>query len=377
MSFSHRGQGSLDAFVRSGAAAIAEHPQLLPTTRPSSPLKRAREESESGSDGDDEPNLDRMDFLSTDHITETQAIGDDAGDTPHELPPPLNPEHAALRSDFEIITMTVMQQLYLRITADIEKSAADTTAALRKNNDQLRNQVTSLGARITQLQQQVLTYQGAVCATLPVVMPPKKDVKKKKEKQNSNLTATAATGYSGPTYAAVATAAQIPSVPATTNTTGWTTLKIGGQKDKKIPTPKLVPTTYPWAEREVTCSFTREEGADVIQVEQDYTARRIAADAALRRVNSAIIDNKDVFGPAFIRARVTLRGNIIFTTSDTQNNVVYEDYTTIISDALSCYGKCTEVKIGKRFSQFLLHGVPTHLSLHQEKNSASGRYIRV
>jgi len=85
----------------------------------------------------------------------------------------LNPEHAALRSDFEIITMTAMQQLYLRITADIEKSAADTTAALQKNNDQLRNQITSLGARIIQLQQQVLTHQRAVSTTLPTVLPPK------------------------------------------------------------------------------------------------------------------------------------------------------------------------------------------------------------
>jgi len=49
-----------------------------------------------------------MDFLSSDHITKTQVIGDDAGDMPYELPPPLNPKHTALQSDFEIITMTVM-----------------------------------------------------------------------------------------------------------------------------------------------------------------------------------------------------------------------------------------------------------------------------
>jgi len=150
MTSSNRGQGSLDSFVLSAATAIAENPPQLLNTRSRSPMKRPRVESDPQSDDEDETDTDRMDFHHTEHITETQAIGDDVDDTSHALPPPLNPEHAALRSDFEIITMTAMQQLYLPITADIEKSAANTTAALRKNNDQLRNQITSLGARITQ-----------------------------------------------------------------------------------------------------------------------------------------------------------------------------------------------------------------------------------
>jgi len=58
-----------------------------------------------------------------------------------------------------------------------------------------------------------------------------------------------------------------------------------------------------------------------------------------------------------------MRGSIIFTTTNTQNNIIYEDYMTIIADALTYYGKCEKVEIGKRFSQFLLHGVPTHLPL--------------
>ena len=375
MTSSNRGQGSLDAFVRSGATTIAATPpELLPNIRPRSPAKRAREDSDPESDGEEEFNPDRMDFQQAENVTATQAIGDDA-DHPEgdaiQLPPPLSPEHAALRSDFEIITMTAMERLYSRITADIEKSATDTTMALRKTNDQLRNQVTSLGARITQLQQQVLTYQGAVSATLPAVMPPKQDARKKKEKTKTAPTAMAATEFKGPSYAAMAaTAAQTPPIPTmTTNTPGWTTLKVGGQKDKKIPTPKLVPTTYPQAEREVTCHFAHEQGPDVIHAEQDYNTRQMAADTALRCVNSAIVDNKDVFAPAFIRARVTVRGNIVFTTGNTQTNVIYEDYTTIIKDALSYFGECEQVEIGKRHSQFLLHGVPTHLSLPEISQS--------
>jgi len=185
----------------------------------------------------------------------------------------------------------------------------------------------------------------------------------------------AATEYNGPSYAAVvATAAQPPTPMMTTTTRGWTTLKVGGQKDKKIPTPKLVATTYPQTEWEVTCYFAHEQGPDVISAEQDYNTRQIAADAALSRVNSTIVNNKDVFAPAFIRAQVTVRGNIIFTTGNNQTNVIYEDYTTIIKDALSYYGKCEQMEIGKRHSQFLLHGVPTHLSLPEISQSISSNY---
>jgi len=377
---SNCGQGSLDSFVRSGAGTIAENsPQLFSNTRSLSPAKCPHKDSdpESGCDEGD-ADTDRMDFQHIENVTATHMIGDEVDHPeggPPQLPPTLSPEHAALHSDFEIITMTAMEQLYIWITANIEKSACDTTMALCMRNDQLRNQITSLGARITQLQQQVLTYQGAVHQMLPVVTPPKKDPKKKKEKQSTSPTVTAATGHNSSTYAAVATAALTPPVPTmTTNTTGWTTLKVGGQKDKKIATSKLIPTTYPQAEWEVTCYFVRAEGPDVINTEQDYTTRQISADAVLRRVNAAIINNKVVFATPFIRAQVTMRGNIIFTTGNTQNNVIYEDYTTIIADALSYYGECEKVEIGKQFSQFLLHGVPTHLFLPEISQSLATKY---
>jgi hypothetical protein len=326
--------------------------------------------------------MEQMDFQSTttQYVTETQAIGDENVNLEYDLPqlsPPLSADHAALRSDFEIITMAAMERLYHRITEDVNKTTA---LAIKKSNDQLHNQIASMGARISQLQQQVLTYQGLAQRTsqVPMALPSsgKKDPKKKKEKQGGNPNMTTTADHNSPTYAAVATAAvkNSPMPTMTTDQAGWTTLKVGGQKDKKIPTAKLIPTTYPQAEREVTCYFVREEGPNVIQADQDHTTRQIAADVALRHVNSAIVDNKDVFAPPFIRARVTIRGNIIFTTGNTQNNVVYEDYTTIIKDALSYYGECEKVEIGKRFSQFLLHGVPTHLSLPEISHSLSTNY---
>jgi hypothetical protein len=349
-------------------------------TRPRSPLKRLREDSPPGSESDsEEPDDNRMDFQPTQNVTSTQAIGDendDPTDDISQLAPPLNAEHAALRADFEIITAAAMEHLYKRITKDINKTTA---LAVEEATGPLHNQIATMSARIAHLQQQVLTYHDDIRRSLetPAAVPTvsKRGQGKKKERLTANPPNVNTNGKANTTYAAVAAAAPTVSVPTVTaDTTGWTTLKIGGQKDKKIPTPKLIPTTYPQTEREVTCYFTRQEGPDVIHTEQDYTTRQIAADTALRHVNSAIVDNKDVFAPAFIRARVTIRGNIIFTTGNTQTNVIYEDYTTIIKDALSYYGKCERVEIGRRFSQFLLHGVPTHLSLTEISRSISSNY---
>jgi len=148
------------------------------------------------------------------------------------------------------------------------------------------------------------------------------------------------------------------------------------QQKPKATLPKLIPTNYPQAEREVTCYFQNGDtnNSKGTLAEKTYNERQTMAATALRRVNSVIVDNKDVLAPPFIRARVTGRGNIIFTTSTTQHNVIYEDYATIITDALSYYGQCEKVEIGRRFSQFLLHGVPTHLSISEISDSITTNY---
>jgi len=67
-----------------------------------------------------------------------------------------------------------MDRLDQRITADIVKSATDTVTAFQKTTDKLHSQIHSLGARVTQLQQQILAYQRpisppmAALATAPV-----------------------------------------------------------------------------------------------------------------------------------------------------------------------------------------------------------------
>src|SRR3978361_2125046 len=217
MSTSGRNQASQDAFMRP-----------TPTeTRSQSPLKRPREDSPPGSESDaEEPDDNRMDFEHAEHITSTQAIGDDNTDGDHELPqlaPPLSPEQTALRADFEIITAAAMERLYHRITKDINKTTA---LAVEKATGPLENRIVSMGTRIAQLQQQVLTYQQDIQRTLetPAAAPTsgKKDQKKKKEKQMTNQANANTHGNTNPTYAAVAAA--LPTFPPSataTHTPGW------------------------------------------------------------------------------------------------------------------------------------------------------------
>jgi len=170
----------------------------------------------------------------------------------------------------------------------------------------------------------------------PEKAPVKKILKKtltKKATTGDTASTTTATSNATPTVASA-----IPQVPPT-NARGWETVPPKQQKPKAT-LPKLIPTNYPQAEREVTCYFQNGDtnNSKGILAEKTYNERQTMAATALRRVNSVIVDNKDVLAPPFIRARVTVRGNIIFTPSTTQHNVIYEDYATIITDALSYYG---------------------------------------
>jgi hypothetical protein len=50
------------------------------------------------------------------------------------------------------------ERLYNHIIADLQQSATDTIKVCQKITDRLNDQIASMGTRITQLQQQVLTY---------------------------------------------------------------------------------------------------------------------------------------------------------------------------------------------------------------------------
>ena len=133
-------------------------------TQPHLPIKRTREESDPESDRED---TSEMDFQQTQYMTETQALDDTSDNPSHrepQLPPPLLPEHAALRADLQMITGAAMESLYIRITADTKKSVDDAVATLKKTNNQLKGQILSLNARVSQLQQQLLACQPSAQA---------------------------------------------------------------------------------------------------------------------------------------------------------------------------------------------------------------------
>src|SRR3978361_1249268 len=141
-------------------------------TQPHLPAKRPREESSPGSDTEEDvtgPIMEEMDFQHTQHMTETQALGD-AEQNPNYfddgLPPPLTPEHAALRADFQMKNGRNMDKLFQRISANFNTT-------LEKTTNQLQSQILSLNARISMLQGQLLTYQTtAPRTTESLVAPP-------------------------------------------------------------------------------------------------------------------------------------------------------------------------------------------------------------
>jgi len=337
-----------------------------------SPMKRPRTESGSENDTDGESEMDAMECQPTQHITATQAIGDVVDELPTVNPtmtPLLSPEHAAIQADFEIITATAMEQLYSRITAKISTSVA---ATFQKTTSHLNQQIGLLNAHITQMQQQLLTNQNSTLPpqTTPITAPTKKIFKTKLEKKNTSEHQARTSIVSA--ISDITESSTTPPTPVS-NTRGWETVKGTGQQKQKNTSPtKLIPMIYPQVEREVSCHFLEQK--DNNTPGNDYTTRQNATDTALRHVNSSLVDNKDVTAPPFIHARIMVRGTIIFTTSTTQNNIVYKDYKTIIADALTYYGKCETVEIGKRFSQFLLHSVPTHLSLPEISDSIATNY---
>jgi len=425
MSTNNPGQGSLDAFLRPNTPATTEisahstprarsqqhpsrhhlQPPTVATSRSPSPAKRAREENDTDSDSDsdsddsgdegrEEDDDNAMDFQHTEHVTATQAIEGDMDEptcTAPQMAAPLSPEHAALRADIEIITSNLLDQFARTISAEISVLFAQNNTTFQTATNSLTKQIATLGTRVTQMQQQLLSAaQGPAATAKPsgdqsnTGPNPKKERKRKgkgatKNKYNANSPPTN-NGTSTRTYADAAKAPTAQPHPPTehathaTNVEGWENLRKKTQA-RKPAMPKLIPTMYPQAEREVTCHFPAASPAEAAtHAERDYIARQVAVDAALHRVNKVLVDNQDVTTPPFLRVRVTMHGSIIFTTTNTQNNIVYEDYTTIIADALTYYGKCEKVEIGKRFSQFLLHGVPTHLSLPDISDSIATNY---
>jgi len=117
MASSHHRQKSLDAFLHSRASEMVSNLQPGPTftTRPHSPTKHPRVDSDSENGAESEADVSTMDFQPTAHVPATQALGDETELPDYaapELSAPMSTEHAAIQSDFEIITLAAMERLY-------------------------------------------------------------------------------------------------------------------------------------------------------------------------------------------------------------------------------------------------------------------------
>jgi len=232
MSYPGHGQGSTNT-------PLAPPPVKAQGSYVGASAKRPREDSDPESDFETEDNhiadMEQMDSQHAMNITATQALGEET-----QLPGYVAPELPPLRADIEIITQAAMERHYSHVAEDIMKAAADTATAFKKSTDQLHSQINSLGSHVTQLQQQLLTYQHPVqvpTTTLaaPVAVPAKKVLKLKLAKKNAGAdVAGGSTTATTDTIPQVASTA--PPTPAV-NSRGWETGQTGAKKPK-------APTAY-------------------------------------------------------------------------------------------------------------------------------------
>ena len=226
MSTNNPGQGSLDAFLHPNTLATTEisahstptartqqhpsqhhfQPPMVAASRSPSTAKRARKENDTDSDdsedkGGEEVDNNTMDFQHTEHVTAMQAIGGDVEEptsTALQMAAPLSPEHAALHANIEIITSNLLDQFARTISTEISVLFVQNNTTFQIAMNSLTKQIATLGSRVTQMQQQLLSAaQGPAATAKPTGSPsnigpnPKKEGKRKgkgatKNKYNAN-----------------------------------------------------------------------------------------------------------------------------------------------------------------------------------------------
>jgi hypothetical protein len=141
------------------------------------------------------------------------------------------------------------------------------------------------------------------------------------------------------------------------------------------PSPKHIPTVaqvnvkqvkplkseYPRAAREIVVSF-----ANAPLMDTSYTA----ADNALNAVNYAM-NLSPLRYQIFFGARFSMTDNLGLTTALHSTHEGLEEYLTTIEKAVSYIGPAT-AKCSAIWSKFLLHGVPTHMSLDSIRAQVEG-----
>ena len=110
--------------------------------------------------------------------------------TAPQMAAPRSPAHVAPRADIEIITSNLQDQFARTISAEISVLFAQNTTFQITTNS-LTKQITTLGTRVTQMQQQLLSAaQGPAATAKPTGGPSNTGPNPKKERKRKGKRAT-------------------------------------------------------------------------------------------------------------------------------------------------------------------------------------------
>jgi hypothetical protein len=130
---------------------------------------------------------------------------------------------------------------------------------------------------------------------------------------------------------------------------------------------KLITTNYPKAEREIIVSF--KEPMTVPTTEASQNVANLARIAA----NSALKASSEMPPRPLLTARITSNRNLVFTTNEQIPGSDYTAYLSIIADSLKNLGEATAT-LNECWTKFLLHNVPTSLSLNEIRYEIETHY---
>jgi hypothetical protein len=152
------------------------------------------------------------------------------------------------------------------------------------------------------------------------------------------------------TYASV-TSSNLPPAPNMTHK----------PKSTEPNTVKPLKAEYPRAAREIVITFQNAPLCDT---------STNAADRALTAVNNAMVLSP-VKKYVFFGARFSIMDNLILTTALHSSNEGLDEHLETIEKAVNYIGLAT-ARCDAVWSEFLLHGVPTHLELETIRNQVEG-----
>jgi hypothetical protein len=136
---------------------------------------------------------------------------------------------------------------------------------------------------------------------------------------------------------------------------------------RKKTVAKLITTSYPKADREIIVAFK-----DPMIFPANEAIENIANLARIT-ANKALQASGGIPPRPLLTARITSGRNLVFTTSEQIPGSDYTAYLPIIANSLKDLGEATAT-LNERWTKFLLHNVPTSLSLDEIRYEIETHY---